>query len=92
MPGHPLNNNPPEAKAPLLLLLPVSIAEHEVMRLYGMDYPLDQFWSAVPEVCPPSLLPTPRQLTAAEAERKKTLTLWKHCSATGKTPVLSTQV
>lgn len=36
MPGHPLNNNPPEAKAPLLLLLPVSIAEHEVIR-YGLS-------------------------------------------------------
>lgn len=37
------------------------------MRLYGVDYPLDQFWSAVPEVCPPNCLPTPHQLTAAEA-------------------------
>lgn len=33
-----------------------------------MDYPLDQFWSAVPEVCPPNLLPAPRQLTAGAKE------------------------
>lgn len=39
------------------------------MTLYGTDYPLDQFWLAVPVACPSSHLPTPCLLTAVEAER-----------------------
>lgn len=88
MPSQSPSSRHPGRQPPsdLLPLLPVFMAEHNID---DVDYPPDQFWSAVPALCPPNLLPTPCLLTRVRwggEGGKKTLTLCKHCSATTKTP------
>lgn len=58
------------------------------VTLYGMEYLLPQFGSAVGAVLPPSLLTTPSLLTAGgQSEKQEALNLCKHYSAKAKTLV-----
>ena len=54
---------------------------------YGMEYPFGQFGSAVLDLSPPKILPTPSLLVRGGNAGETALMLWEHCSAVAKTLV-----